>query len=128
MHGAAAGRQHRVDDEHVRVVQPRRQALVVLEGLVRLLVAIEAEMADARVREQAQEGLDHAEPGAQHRHDGDLLGKPAAGRPLERGLDLDGLDGQLARRLHGEDRRGLEQRLTEVPVAGRASRDSVRRR
>ena len=48
------------------------------------------------------------------------FGKAAAGGPLERRLDLDLLHRKLARRLHGEDGRGLEQRLPEGAVPGRA--------
>jgi hypothetical protein len=66
-----------------------REPLVVVARRQLLLVALHAEMTDARVGQQPQEPLDHPEPRAQDRHDRDLGGQPAAGRRLERGLDGD---------------------------------------
>ena len=48
------------------------QRLVVADGRSALLVAVHAEVADARLGHQAQEAVDHAEPGAQDRDDHDL--------------------------------------------------------
>ena len=78
MYGAAAGREHRIEHVHAGVGESRRQPLVVVDRHVLLLVAIDADVADARVRQQPQEALDHPEPGAQHGHDGDLIAQPLA--------------------------------------------------
>src|SRR5688572_25910270 len=86
---AAARGEHRVDDEHLGVLDPRRDVLVVADGPQRLLVAVHAEVADAGLRHQPQEAVDEPEPGAQDRHDHDLVGEPHAGGRLEQGLDLD---------------------------------------
>ena len=84
-----------------------------------LLVAVDADVADARVRQQAQEPLDHPEPGAQHRHDGDLIARAAERSLASSGVSIvDVLERQLARDLDGHDRGGLEQRLAEVAVGG----------
>jgi len=56
---------------------------------VLLFVAMDAHVADARVRQQAQEALDHAEAGAQHGHDCNLVAQPDAARRLERRVDGD---------------------------------------
>ena len=53
-HGAAAGRQHRIDHQHVARVEPRRQLRVVLRGDRRHLVALQADVADARARAPAR--------------------------------------------------------------------------
>ena len=118
VHGAAAGGEHRVDHEHVGVGQAGWQALVVVDRAVLLLVAVDAHVADAGAGEETQEAVDHPQAGAQHRHDRDLGGEAAAGGPLERGLHLHLRHGQAARGLDGQDRRGLEQGLAEVAVAG----------
>ena len=66
---------------------------------------------------KAQKALDHPEPGAQDGHHRDVVAQALAVHRLERGLDLDVLDGQLARDLDGHDRRRLEHGLAEVAVA-----------
>ena len=114
---AAPRRQHRVDDEDVRVGQPRWQPLVVVDRAVLLLVAVDPDVTHARAREQPQEPVDHAQPGAEHGHDRDLARQAAAGGGLERRLDLDRAHRQIAGGLDGEDRRRLEQGLAELAVA-----------
>ena len=116
--GAAAGGEHRVEHEHARVGQPRRQPRVVVDRRVGGLVARHAEVTDARVGQQPQEAVDHPEPGAQHRHDHDLLGEPCAARRFERCLDLDLDDRELTCRFDREDRGALEKRVTEARPAG----------
>jgi hypothetical protein len=116
---AAAGGQHRVQQEDVRIAHPGRQALVIARRLQRGLVALHAQVTDACAREQAQEAVDHAEPGAQHGHDGDLGLQAAPGRRLQRRVDGVLHRRQIARGLDGEDRRGLAERLAEGPVRGR---------
>ena len=47
-----------------------------------VLVALQADVADARRRQQLQHGVEHAEAGAQHRHDHDVgAHDPGVGRP-----------------------------------------------
>ena len=86
---APAGREHRVEQVHARVRKPVRQALVVVDRFVILLVAVDPDVPDARVWQQPQKAFDHPEAGAQDRHDRHLVAEPAPGRGLERGLDLD---------------------------------------
>ena len=79
-----------------------RELHVVLDRLERLLVAEEADEADARTRDEREHGVEHAHPGAQDRADGDLLARdPPRGHVLERRLDLDLLVGEVLRRLVG---------------------------
>ena len=87
--GAAAGGEHRIEHVDPGVGQPGRQALVVVDRLVVVLVALDPEMSDARVGQQAQEALDHAQPGPQYRHHGHLVADPQAARRLQRRLDRD---------------------------------------
>ena len=79
--GRAAGREHRIEHEHAAARQPVRQLEVVGHGPQRLLVAADADEADGRVRQQLERRVEHAEPGAQHRHDRDP--RPGDARPLE---------------------------------------------
>src|ERR671916_3342096 len=120
LRGAAAGGQHRVDDEHLGLVDAGRHVLVVADGPQRLLVAVHAEMADAGVGHEAQEPVHHAQAGAQDRDDHDLVGQPDAGGGLERRLDLEVRGPQRAHRLVGEDHRRLVERLPEAAVRGLA--------
>ena len=78
------------------------------------------EMADPSVGEQAQEALDHPQARAQDRDHCDLFGQAQPAGGLERSLDLDLLDRQLAGHLDREDRCGLVERLAEHPVRSRA--------
>ena len=106
--GRVARREHRVEHQHVAVGDVRRQLDVVLDGLERLLVAVEADEPDPRDRDQREHAVEHPHPGAQDRADGDLLARDALGsRALERRLDLDLLDPHLLGRLVGEEQRQL---------------------
>ena len=68
--------------------------------------------------EQAQEAFDHPEPGAQHRHDHDLLGEPSAAGRFEWCLDLHVVDQQLTCRFDRKDRGAVEQRPAEAGKRG----------
>src|SRR3954469_13927989 len=58
---------------------------------------------------------EHADTGAQHRADGDLLPRDARhGRALERRLDLDLLDREVLRRFVGEEQRDFLDELPEM--------------
>ena len=60
-------------------------------------------MADARARHQLEDGVEHAEPGAQHRHDDHAAGDAArVGRPERRLRRCPHLARQVAGRLGGE--------------------------
>ena len=112
--GRVAGREHRVEQDHVALGDVVRQLHVVLDRLERLLVAVQADEADARARDQREHGVEHAHARAQDRADGDLLARdPPRGHPLERRLDLDLLVGEVLRRLVGEQERQLVDELAE---------------
>ena len=61
------------------VAETRRQLRVVLRRHGGRLVALQAEVADARAGHELEHGVEHAEPRAQHRHDDDIAGH-AGGR------------------------------------------------
>src|SRR5918999_1431221 len=113
---AAAGGQHRVDHEDLGVGRARRDVLVVADRPQGLLVAVHAEVADARVGHQPQEAVDEAEAGAQDRHQHHLVGQPRALCALERRLELILVVPQAAHRLVGEDHRRVVERLPEHAV------------
>ena len=81
--GAAAGGQHRINHQHVALFEPRRQLRVVLRRDRGALVALQPDMADARARNQLQHAGQHAEAGAQHRHEDDV-GRAPGGRAPDR--------------------------------------------
>ena len=94
--GRVAGREHRVEQDHVALGDVVRQLDVVLDRLERLLVAVETDETDPRARDQREHAVEHPHPRAQDRADGDLLAAdPAAVHPLERRLDLDRLVGEV---------------------------------
>ena len=82
--GRVAGREHRVEHDHVALGEVGRELDVVLDRLERLLVAVEADEADARARDQREDAVEHPHPGAQHRADGDLLAGDRARRSSAR--------------------------------------------
>jgi hypothetical protein len=76
---------------------------VVASGNSRLLVALEAEMPDSRGGHQIQRGLDHAQPGAQHRNDHNVAGNRRTFGRFERRLDRPPFGRQVAQRFGQHD-------------------------
>src|SRR5256885_531853 len=81
----------------------------------RVVLAVDADVADARRGDELRDTLDHAEPRAQDRHEGELLpGHPDSPHALERRFHLRGLErqvlGHLVRHEHGD----LVHELLEV--------------
>ena len=106
--GRVAGREHRVEQEHVALGDVGGELDVVLDRLERLLVSVEADEADPRDGDEREDAVEHAHPRSEDRADRHLLARDPVGlRPLERGLDLDLLDSHLLRRLVGEQERQL---------------------
>ena len=105
----AAGRQHRVEHVALPPGQVVGQPLGVRRGLQRLLVAHHAEEPDLGRRQQPHHAVEHAEPGAQDRHD-ERLGAceldPFGVRHRASGRRT-GVDAYVARRLVGQQRHQL---------------------
>ena len=74
-----AGREHRVEQDHVALGDVVRQLHVVLDRLERLLVAVEPDEADAGTRDQREDAVEHPHAGTEDRADGDLLPARSAG-------------------------------------------------
>src|SRR3954470_8198688 len=113
---AAAGGQHRIHHEHLGVFHAGGDVLVVAHWPQRLLVAVHAEVAHARLRHEPQEPVHQAEPGPQDRHDEHLVSQPQAGGLLQRRLQADLRRAQAAHRFVAEDQRGVRHRLAEHAV------------
>lgn len=97
---AAAGGEHGIDDDDVALGNVGRHLEVILHGLKRLRVAEQADVADLDVRHHGDHAVDHAETGAEDRHDGQLLaGDVLAVRRGDRGLHVDLLEREVARGL-----------------------------
>ena len=72
----AAGGQHRVQHHHRLRAQIVGQRLQIRCGLVGFLVAGHPDEPDAGLRDQRVGLIDHAQPGAQHRHQQRRIGQP----------------------------------------------------
>src|SRR5579859_6384742 len=70
-HGAAAGSQHGVDQNDLKLRQVAREALVIEEGTQTFFLALQADEADARMGNQLQDGVHHAQSRAQYGHEDD---------------------------------------------------------
>ncbi len=99
---AAARGEHGIDDQRGRVGEVRRQPGVVARRERRVLVALQADVTDTCVRQQFEDGFDHAEARAQHGHDDDIGVEHFALGLLERRFD--------ARQRHGKFARGFRSR------------------
>ena len=115
IHGRAAGGEHGIEDEEIARVFAGRDLEVVVDRLERVVLAIDPDVTDPRRRDELRDPLDHAEPGAQDRHQGELLARhPHPPHPLERRLHLGGLErqvfGHFVRHQHGD----LVHQLLEV--------------
>ena len=74
-----SGREHRVEQDHVALGDVVRELDVVLDGLERLLVAVEADEPDPRARDEGEHAVEHPDARAQDRAHGHLLaGDPRA--------------------------------------------------
>ena len=68
-----AGREHRIDDDHVAVAHVLGDLVVVLDRLERLGIAVQADVADARRRQDVEHAVEDAGAGAEDRDEHDLL-------------------------------------------------------
>ena len=117
---AAARREHRIDDDEHALGDIARQLAVILDGLERLRIAVEADVADARRRDHVDDAAEHAEARAQDRHDADLLAREHLALALrDRRLDLDVLEREIARDLVRHEHGDLLEELAEILRARR---------
>ena len=98
--GASAGREHWIEQEEIALRRVARHLEVVVHRLERVVVAIQADVPNARTRHELQDPFDHAESRAKDRHERQLLARNLlADGGLERRYDL--------RRSKREVRRGF---------------------
>ena len=116
---AAAGGEHGVDNDDVTLGDIGRHLEVILHRLERLRVAEQADVTDLDVRHHGDHAVDHAETGAEDRHDGQLLAGdvPAVCRG-DRGLDIDLLKREVARSLEAHQHGDLGNQFPELLDAG----------
>src|SRR5438445_736404 len=119
VHGGAAGREHRIEHEEVARVAPFGNLEVVIDGLERVVLAVDPDVPDARRRNELGDPFHHPEAGPQDRHQRELLpSHPDALHRLQGGLDLDGLERQVFRDLVRHQHRDLVDELLEVTGRG----------
>jgi 5-methylthioadenosine/S-adenosylhomocysteine deaminase len=101
-HGAAAGREHRVDQQHVAAFDVRRQFGVILRCHRGAFIALQAEMSDARVGNEFEHAWQHPKPGTKDRRNHDIDGDTAARSRTQRRLNLDFSGGHITQCLSAE--------------------------
>ena len=119
VHGAAAGGQHGVQDQHVPLVDVGGQLAEIFHGLQGLLVAVQADEAHLGGGDQGQHTVQHAHAGPQDGYQGQF----AAGQDLglghgDGGLDLDLLQGQIPGGLVAQQGGDLAHQVTELLGTG----------
>jgi type I restriction enzyme M protein len=103
--GRVAGGQHGVDDDDVALVHLGGHLEVVLHGLQRGRVAVQADVAHARAGHHVEHAVEKTIAGAQDGHQHQLFAvNHLAGHGLQRGLDLDVLQRHVACDLVGHQR------------------------
>ena len=114
----AAGGEHGVEQEYPHGLGAGRELAVVLDGPERLLIAVDADMADLGGRNQVEDAVDHAEAGAEDGDEEDLLGELLGVAGGQRGLDADRLESQVAGDFVDEEVGQFVERLAEMLVVG----------
>src|SRR6266550_542180 len=115
----AAGGEHGIEHEEIARVFARWDFEIVVDRLERVVLTVDADVADAGRRDELRDALDHAESGAQDRHEGELLPRYAdAPHALERGFHLRGLERQVFRHLVRHEHGDLVHELLEIPRGG----------
>src|SRR5690606_38275424 len=100
-----------------------RDLEVIEDGVQRVVLAVEADVADPCGRHEPEHAFDHPEPRPEDRHEGELLPTDrVADRPLERRVDRHGVEGKVSGHLVAHERRDLldkvaKQRLRSVTTA-----------
>src|SRR5437899_6719012 len=69
----AAGREHGVEHEEIARVFTGWDLEIVIDGLEGVVLAVDADVADARRGDELRDALDHAESSAHDRHGGEIL-------------------------------------------------------
>ena len=104
---APARGEHRIEEEELTFRGVGRNLEVIVHRLECVVVTVEADMSNTRRGDQPEDAVDHAEPGAQDRYEGELFsGKALTRGGLERGLHGDLLQRKIRRGLvrheHGD--------------------------
>ena len=113
------GREHRIEHDREALADIARQLAVVLHRLQRCGVAIQADMADARGRNQIEHAVEQAVARAQDRDQAQFL-RRQHGRldRRERRFDRLGFERQIACDLVREQRADLAQQAAEIRRRG----------
>ena len=119
INGAAAGRQHRVQNQNIALCDILRQLAEVLHRLQGLLVAVQADEAHLCSGQQGQHTVQHTHAGAQDGHQSQLAACQHLGLCHgDGGLDLDLLHGQVTGGLVAQQGCDLADQITELLGTG----------
>ena len=101
---ASAGGEHGVDEEDFGGGDVGGELLVIGDRLEGFFIAIDAEMAEAGVGEQAEDAIGHAQAGTEDGDEGYLAGEGMALHLLERRVNSAGLGGPVTSHLIDHER------------------------
>ena len=117
-HRAAARRQHRVDQNHFRLAQIGRQALVVEHRAQSRFLALQANETNSRMGHELENRIQHSQAGAQHRHEHNFAPQLIPARARQRRPDRSRLDRKGPGRLVEHQLGDLPQHAPEFLRAG----------
>ncbi len=101
------------------MLQRRRDLEVVVDGLERVVVPLQPDVADAHGRDEVQDAIDHAQARPEDGDQGEVLASHhIAGRRLQGGLDGDLFGLEIAGHLVGQQHRDLIHQLLEDLLGG----------
>jgi hypothetical protein len=106
--------QHRIDHHDVAPREIGRELRVVLRRDRRQLVALQADMAHARMGDELQHGVEHAEAGAQDRDDDHVRSDPQPAGRSDRRFDGRGGGREVAQRLSRQQDADPRGRATKL--------------
>ena len=115
---AAARGEHRIDQEHFGGGNVGRKLLEIRDGFERGLIAIDAQVPQPGIGQQAEHAVRHAQPGAEDGDDRHLAGQHFSGHAFQRRLHRFRLRRPVAGDLIHHQRRDLVEQLPELPMVG----------
>ena len=112
--GASAGREHRIEEQELALGGIAGNFEVIVDRLERLVIAIEADVSDARRGDEFEDAFDHTESSPQDWDERELLpGDALTDGALEGGLDGDIFEREVGGGLVGHEHRNLVDELLE---------------
>lgn len=114
LHRTTASRKHGIKKNELAFLGIRGNLEIVVNGLKRLVITVQAYVPNARGRNEAKDSVHHAQAGPQNGHEHKLLSRNSHSvSSLERGFDGAWLEGEVGRGFVRHERRNLVNELLE---------------